>query len=255
MEQEALRARLLDDFWVALDVVPRTGSTNADLAEAARGGAPAGTVLVADVQDAGRGRIGRSWTSPPGAGLLFSVLFRPTDVPTERWGWLPLLAGVATARALPGVDARLKWPNDLLIGPQRKKAAGILAEAAGDAVVLGIGLNVTLGRDDLPPDRPDTTSLAIEGAPVTDRDELLVAILGALKDEYEFWRASNGDAAASGLLASYRERCDTLGREVRVEVPGGEPVQGRADDIDAEGRLVVGATHVAAGDVIHVRPA
>ncbi|MFI5958396.1 biotin--[acetyl-CoA-carboxylase] ligase [Cryptosporangium sp. NPDC051539] len=254
MDQDALRARVLDDFWVALDVVERTGSTNADLADAARAGAPAGTVLIAEAQDAGRGRLGRGWTSPPGAGLLFSVLFRPVDVPKERWGWIPLLAGVALARAVPVLDARLKWPNDLLIGPSRKKAAGLLAEVAGESVVMGIGLNVTLGVDDLPPDRPDTTSLALEGATLLDRDELLVAILGALKDEYEFWRASAGDAAASGLLASYRERCDTLGRDVRVDVPGGGPLEGRADDIDADGRLVVDGTPLAAGDVSHVRP-
>lgn len=245
--------RIRDPFWVSVDVVERTGSTNADLAAAID--LPEGTVLVAEVQEAGRGRIGRTWTSPAGAGLTFSVLLRPVEVPRERWGWLPLLAGVALASALPAVDARLKWPNDLLIGPSRQKAAGILAEVAGDAVVLGIGLNVTLTAHELPPDRPDTTSLALAGARTTDRDVLLPAILDALAGEYARWREHGGDAEASGLLATYRERCDTLGRDVRVDVPDGEPLHGLAVGVDAEGRLIVGTTAVAAGDVVHVRPA
>jgi len=241
-----------------VDVVDRTGSTNSDLAVAASAGAPEGTVLVAEEQDAGRGRIGRSWTSPPGAGLTFSVLLRPVEVPRERWGWLPLLAGVALAssvHAVAGVDTWLKWPNDLLVGARPAKAAGLLAEATADGVVLGVGLNVTLTAAELPPDRPDTTSLALAGARVTDRAVLLPAILDRLAGEYASWREHRGDAVAAGLLDAYRERCDTLGREVRVEVPAGAPLLGVATDVDAEGRLVVGTTHVAAGDVIHVRPA
>ncbi|MFG1926595.1 biotin--[acetyl-CoA-carboxylase] ligase [Cryptosporangium sp. NPDC048952] len=243
-----MRDKIRHPFWVDVDVVERTGSTNADLAAAV--GLPEGTVLVAEVQDAGRGRIGRAWTSPPGAGLLFSALLRPTEVPRERWGWLPLLAGVACVDALTGVDAHLKWPNDLLVGPERKKAAGILAEVAGDAVVLGIGLNVTLTADELPPDRPDTTSLALAGAPVLDRELLLPAILDALAENYESWR-TGGDEA---LRAAYRERCDTIGRLVRVSLPAGETLHGRATDVDAEGRLVVDGRAIAAGDVVHVRP-
>ncbi|GAA3392206.1 biotin--[acetyl-CoA-carboxylase] ligase [Cryptosporangium minutisporangium] len=250
--------RIRDPFWVDLEVRERTGSTNVDLAAAAVAGAPEGTVLVAEAQDAGRGRIGRSWVSPPGAGLTFSVLLRPTAVPRERWGWLPLLAGVALASVLGDVDARVKWPNDLLVGARRQKAAGILAEVAGDAVVLGIGLNVTLTADELPPDRPDTTSLALAGARVTDRGELLAQVLDALAGEYASWCAAGGDAAASGLQDAYRQRCDTLGRDVRVDVPGGAPLHGRAVEVDAEGRLVVetanGVHSVAAGDVVHVRP-
>ncbi|GAA0229640.1 biotin--[acetyl-CoA-carboxylase] ligase [Cryptosporangium japonicum] len=241
-----MRERIRAPFWRDVQVVERTGSTNADLV-AARG-VPEGTVLVAEAQDAGRGRIGRTWTSPPGAGLTFSVLLRPMEVPRERWGWLPLLAGVACVAALPGVEARLKWPNDLLVGPDRKKAAGILAEATGDAVVLGIGLNVTLTADELPPDRPDTTSLALAGAPVLDREVLLAAILDELAARYDAWRA--GDS----LRDAYRAHCDTLGQEVRVSLPAGQTLEGTATDIDEEGRLIVGTTAVAAGDVVHVRP-
>lgn len=248
---------LPSEFWTTLEVREVTGSTNADVAAAARAGAPEGLVVAAESQDAGRGRIGRQWVSPSRAGLTFSVLLRPEGVPTPRWGWLPLLAGVALARAVTtvaGVDAWLKWPNDLLIGG--KKSAGLLAEAVGDAVVIGIGLNVTLGAADLP--RPDTTSLALAGATQLDRNILLPAILDALSADYLAWRACGGDPEGSGLLAAYRARCDTLGREVRVEVPAGDPLVGKAVDVDAAGRLVVetptGPTAVAAGDVIHVRP-
>ncbi|SHN45382.1 BirA family transcriptional regulator, biotin operon repressor / biotin-[acetyl-CoA-carboxylase] ligase [Cryptosporangium aurantiacum] len=261
LNRDTLGARILGGFWVGLDVRQRTGSTNVDLAAAAEAGAPEGSVLVAEAQDAGRGRAGRSWVSPPGAGLTFSVLLRPAEVPRERWGWVPLLAGAALASsvaAVAGVETWLKWPNDLLAGADRKKTAGLLAEVAGDAVVLGIGLNVTLTEAELPPDRPDTTSLALAGATVTDRAELLPAVLNTLAEEYESWRWHGGDAASSGLLDAYRRRCDTLGRDVRVDVPAGDPLHGRAVDIDADGRLVVdtasGRVAVAAGDVIHVRP-
>ena len=132
-------------------MVARTGSTNADLVAGARDGAPEGAVLVAEEQTAGRGRMGRSWLSPPRAALTFSVLLRPTDVPAARRGWLPLLAGVAVATAIRQVsalDAALKWPNDVLL--RSGKLAGILAEQSGDAVVVGIGVNVSTARHELP---------------------------------------------------------------------------------------------------------
>lgn len=132
-------------------MVPQTGSTNADLLEAARAGAAEGLVLVAEEQTAGRGRLGRTWSAPAGAALTFSVLLRPAGVPPTRLGWLPLLTGVAVAaavRAETGVPASLKWPNDVLVG--ERKLAGILAEAHSDAVVVGVGLNVTLSRAELP---------------------------------------------------------------------------------------------------------
>ncbi len=131
-------------LWRAVEVTAATGSTNADLLDRAAAGAPEGVVLAAEEQRAGRGRLGRVWVSPPRAALTFSLLVRPHAIAPARRGWLPLLAGVAVAaavRAVAGVDARLKWPNDVLAGPA--KLGGILAEAAGDAVVVGIGLNVS----------------------------------------------------------------------------------------------------------------
>ena len=139
-------------LWRHLDLKAETASTNADVAEAARRGEPEGLIVVAEQQVAGRGRRDRQWVSPPRAGLTLSVLLRPGDaVPNRRWGWLPLLAGVALLEAvqrIAEVDAALKWPNDLLV--QDAKCAGILAEVIGDAVVLGIGLNVTTRVDELP---------------------------------------------------------------------------------------------------------
>lgn len=240
-------------LWRDVTVVPQTGSTNADLLEAARAGAAEGLVLVAEEQTAGRGRLGRTWSAPPGAALTFSVLLRPAGVPPSRLGWLPLLTGVAVVTAVreqAGVPARLKWPNDVLVG--ERKLAGILAEAHGDAVVVGVGLNVALHQDELPV--PAATSLLIEDAKSTDRAALLAAILTGLARRYQAWRA---DPDGADLREDYLRWCATLGREVRVELPGGAVLTGTAEDVDDAGRLVVRApgnlVAVGAGDVVHVR--
>jgi BirA family biotin operon repressor/biotin-[acetyl-CoA-carboxylase] ligase len=252
--------------YAALDVVAETGSTNSDLATAARAGAADRTVLVAEHQSAGRGRAARSWESPPRAGLAVSVLLRPAGVPCSRWGWLPLLTGVALAgavRAMAEVDTALKWPNDLLVGPGRRKCAGILAEVVGGeddpAVVVGIGLNVTQAPSELPA-QADATSLLIEGAACTDRDPLLRAVLRELSSLERRWRAHGGDPLASGLRERYVDSCATLGLRVRVQLPAGAVLDGYASDIDRDGRLVVrdeaGVEHaVSAGNVVHVRGA
>ena len=152
-------------LWRAVRVVAETGSSNADLLAAAGAGAAEGTVLVAEAQTMGRGRLGRRWASPPRAGLTFSVLLRPAGVPAALLGWLPLLAGVAAAAsvsAVAAVDATLKWPNDVLAGEQ--KLGGILAERAGTAVVVGIGINVWQARADLPPGAAATSLALAAGA-------------------------------------------------------------------------------------------
>jgi BirA family biotin operon repressor/biotin-[acetyl-CoA-carboxylase] ligase len=257
LREAALRKALLvpGGLWREVTVLPETGSTNADLAKVA--GEPEGLVLVAEAQNAGRGRMDRRWTAPPRSGISVSVTLAPGEVPVARWGWLPLLAGVAAASAVSrvtGVDVRLKWPNDLLVG--ERKLAGILAERAGAGVVLGIGLNVTLRHEELPV--PTATSLLLSGAEVTDRDPILRALLRELEDWYTRWRLAGGDAHASGLHAAYTESCATLGRRVRVELPAGPALEGPATAIDDDGRLIVtgpnGPTPVGAGDVVHVRP-
>jgi BirA family biotin operon repressor/biotin-[acetyl-CoA-carboxylase] ligase len=169
---------------------------------------------------------------------------------------VPLLAGVAIAsslRAGASVDADLKWPNDVLVGGA--KLAGILAEQSGGAIVVGAGINVSARRAELPV--PQATSLALEGACGLDRVRLLAVILAELEHWYLAWSGSLGQADASGLRAEYRRLCGTLGREIRVTMPGGRELTGVAADVDADGRLVVrtssGPVPVSAGDVVHVR--
>jgi BirA family transcriptional regulator, biotin operon repressor / biotin---[acetyl-CoA-carboxylase] ligase len=253
----ALRRALVsaDGIWTEVQVLESSPSTNAEVAAAARDGAPEGLVVVAEEQTAGRGRRDRTWTTPLRAGLTFSVLLRPA-FPTAGWGWLPLLAGLAVATpltTLSELDVRLKWPNDVLVGD--RKVGGILAEVVAGAVVVGIGLNVSLRADELPV--PTATSLALAGSAVVDREPVLRAVLRDLERRYADLTRAAGDAGASGLAADYRGVCATLGRDVRVELPGAQVLEGRAVDVDADGRLVLEAAGrrrtVAAGDVVHLR--
>ena len=248
LDRPPLRARALQralgpDGW-RVEVLRSAGSTNALVAERARAGEQAGLVLVTEHQTAGRGRLDRTWTSPPRAGLTFSVLQRPSW-PAAQWGWLPLLTGLAVATALreqAEVDAVLKWPNDVLV--QGRKVCGVLAEVPEPgAVVLGIGLNVTTTPDELP--HEGATSLRLEGATTTDRDTVLRAVLRAL-----------GTALADpdDARERYRGLCSTLGAQVRVELPGREPVTGTAEAVDDAGQLLVDGERFGAGDVVHVRP-
>ncbi|MEU4444063.1 biotin--[acetyl-CoA-carboxylase] ligase [Actinosynnema sp. NPDC050801] len=258
LDTAALRDQLIGPY-AALDVVAETGSTNDDLRGAAESGAHDRTVLIAERQTAGQGRRGRGWTSPEG-GLYLSVLFRPSGVAPARLPWLTLLAGVAlvrTARGL-GVEASLKWPNDLLIGGA--KAAGVLAEitaGVAQAVIVGIGLNVAKLPDDVEPGagglRP--TSLEDHAGPL-DRTEVAVTLLRELAELERQWRHAGGDEPS--LRDEYRRYCVTLGSQVRVDLARGEPLLGTARYLEPDGTLVVrdhqGADHtVSAGDVVHLR--
>ena len=281
-------------LWHAVEVEDRTGSTNADLLARALAGAPEGLVLAAEEQTAGRGRLGRTWVSPPRAALTFSLLVRPAAVPLARRGWLSLLAGVAVASAVTsvtGVPAQLKWPNDVLAsadaspapgasaspapgasaspgpalspGPRTSagKLAGILAEAAGDAVVVGVGLNVSTEPGELPPAGPGAlaaTSLRIAGAAALAREPLLAAILAGFERWYLAWRRADGDPGRCGLRAEYTRWSGTIGRRVRVELPGGQVLSGLAVGVEEDGRLLVRVSpdaelSVAAGNVVHLR--
>jgi BirA family biotin operon repressor/biotin-[acetyl-CoA-carboxylase] ligase len=247
-------ARLAGGGW-QLGVVASTGSTNTDLLAAAATGAPDRTVLAAELQTGGRGRLDRRWTSPSGAGLTFSMLLRPA-APVTSWGWLPLLAGLALSRTV-GAGARLKWPNDVLLGPDGGKVAGILAQATEGAVVVGIGLNVSLSAAELPV--PTATSLALQQITSLDRSVLLARFLTEFDAVLQRWLAAGADAQASSLAAEYRAGCQTIGEQVSVELPD-RVVQGLATGIDPAGRLVLQpadggtALAIAAGDVTHTRP-
>jgi BirA family transcriptional regulator, biotin operon repressor / biotin---[acetyl-CoA-carboxylase] ligase len=267
LDPAALRRALArpGGLWRAPEVVESTGSTNADLLARALAGEPEGAVLAAEEQRAGRGRMGRTWTSPPRAALTVSVLLKPA-VPPARRGWLPLLTGVAVATAVTqvaGVETRIKWPNDLLAADA--KLAGILAEAAGDAVVVGIGLNVSTEPAELShllasttPGGLPATSLAAAGATALDRGELLLAILAGLEHWYRAWQQAGGDPDRSGLRQEYLRWSATIGRTVRAELPGGQTLSGPAAGVDSDGRLLVRVSSgsevaVAAGDVVHLR--
>ncbi|WIY03489.1 biotin--[acetyl-CoA-carboxylase] ligase [Amycolatopsis mongoliensis] len=253
----------LKDRYAKIDVVERTGSTNADLRKAVENGAADRTVLLAEEQTAGVGRRGRTWSSPKGAGLYLSVALRP-GVPFTALGSLSVVAALAVraVAAGDGVDAALKWPNDVLSGGA--KCAGILAEAvAGDppSIVLGIGLNVLpLGDVQPGPGGLPATSLAELGATNTDRTDVAIALLTEFDELEKRWRLAGGDLTEAGLLGEYRAHCATLGQDVEVQLPDGTSLTGRAADIDAAGQLQVdtagGRRHtVFAGDVVHVRPA
>jgi BirA family biotin operon repressor/biotin-[acetyl-CoA-carboxylase] ligase len=263
-------ARFADVRWEA-----ETGSTNADAMALARQGEPEGIVLVADHQTAGRGRAGRSWVAPPGAGLLASILLRPPAPVVDLVTMATAVAAASAVARVAGVEPRLKWPNDLVwpgdgTAPDRK-LAGVLAEAdwpvtapisAGwrepsahhrTAVVVGIGINVAW-PDDVPDELADV-AVAIDHLvphPV-DREDLLIALLEELGPRYE--ALVRGER--SSLLGEWRSRSATLGRRVRVDL-GSDDVEGKAVDITDDGQLVVdtiegGQRVFAVGDVVHLR--
>lgn len=235
-----------------------TGSTNADLVARAAD-TPDRTVLITDEQRSGRGRLGRTWQAPAGCALLMSLLLRPVSVPPAQRGWIGAILGMAAIRAIrarTGLTPALKWPNDVLIDAY--KVGGILAEMAGDALVVGIGLNLTVARVDLP--RADATSLLLAGAkPETlDRDGLASDILDALDPLLYRWYEAAGDVESSGIREQYLADCATVGQPVRIELPSGEIVTGSATDIHADGALEIatpgsGSRSFLAGDIRHLR--
>ena len=224
--------------------VRETGSTNADLLELARSGAAHHTVIVADHQTAGRGRLDRKWEAPPGANLLVSLLFRPSSSrPLHHYTHIVGLAARAASQKLFGVLPDLKWPNDLLIDD--RKTAGILAQGGDGFVVVGIGVNVGWAPD-------GAARLASTHSPTSGRGPL--ELLRAMLDEVDVHESMSMD----DLRARYESQLATIGRRVRVELTGGDVVEGVATKVDEDARLVVqrddGAeTAIDVGDVIHLR--
>lgn len=296
LDMDRIREALSDDFAV-IDYTESTGSTNTDLMQAEK--VADGTVLLADEQVAGKGRLGRQWVSPAGAQLIFSALILPESL--EHLGTLPLAAGLAVTDSVEG--AVLKWPNDVHI--DGKKLCGILAEAGpvGEAfksapktevskaevnktevnkaeinkaevnkaeinkaeinkaevapktqaanppsarVVVGMGINVTLTREELPIEA--ATSLALEGLD-TDRTELAITVLKNLRRRITQWEQQDPQ-----LMADYRKVCSSIGQEVRLEAPTGDVI-GTVEGVADDGRINVGGEYYSAGDVIHLRPA
>ncbi len=283
---DRIREALSEDFAV-IDYTESTGSTNTDLMQADK--VADGTVLLANEQVAGKGRLGRQWVSPAGSQLIFSVLILPDSL--DHLGTLPLAAGLAVTDSVEG--AVLKWPNDVHI--DGKKLCGILAEAGpvGEAfksapktevskaeinkaeinkaeinkaevskaeiapktqsanppsarVVVGMGINVTLTREELPIEA--ATSLALEGLE-TDRTQLAITVLKNLRRRITQWEQQDPQ-----LLADYRKVCSSIGQEVRLEAPAGDVI-GTVEGVADDGRINVGGEYYSAGDVIHLRPA
>lgn len=236
----------------SVDLLPTATSTNAVAAAAP----VAGTLVVADHQTAGRGRLDRSWETPPGTALTFSAVVDP-GLADADWPLLPLGTALAVADAVAqvaGLTVDVKWPNDLLVtgedGEQRKVCGILLERVAGPGgtpvAVIGIGINVSTAAEDLPV--PTATSLGIAGADV-DRTALLGAVARALAAVLQTLRRNPLE-----VLERYRRECDTVGREVTVSLPGGETLTGTATGLDRNGRLIVSERAIGAGDVVHVRP-
>ncbi len=257
-------------FGRTLHLLDETTSTNVAALALAHDGAAHGTVVAAETQTAGRGRLGRQWHSPAGENLYCSVILRrlPTDERSHGLCWIPLVSAVAAARAIEvvsGLTPALKWPNDLLLS--ERKVGGILCESGGlgpngsanqhGIVIVGIGLNVNTSRGGFPEHlREIATSLAIEAGRQFDRAALLASLLNALEDRYELLLTDRATDAEN----EYRRLCATLGRRVRVELAGGERVEGRADALLEDGSLRVirddprnAVAEVRAADVVHLR--
>ena len=254
LDSEALHEALVTSGtpWTGVDVHPSLGSTNAEAARLAR----PFHVVVTDHQQAGRGRLGRTWETPASTSVTMSVLL---PAPDAGRGWMPLVTGLAVRDAVAevtGLQADLKWPNDVLLpADEERKVCGILCELQPGGVVVGLGINVDQSREELPVDT--ATSLRLAGAADVRREDLVVAVLERLAH----WHGllSSGPQGRAQVHAAYRKACVTIGREVELHVTGGDVRRVRAVGVDDDGRLVVsgpsGEYAVAAGDVVHVRSA
>ncbi len=241
---------------------PKLDSTNAYLMKLAEQGEPEGTVVLAEEQTAGRGRLGRTWKAPPGTSILISVLLRPKAslIDSSKLSLVAALAVGHTLREVLVLSSTVKWPNDVLING--RKVCGILAEAptsAGvgstPALVLGIGLNVNQERQDFPSEiRDQATSLRLETGREQRRQPLILSLLGSLEELYTAFIQKG----FSPFLEELRSSSAVLGRRVAVQV-GTYTVEGTADDLDDEGRLLMrldtgSLTILNSGEVTSIRP-
>lgn len=236
--------RLITRYW-RVSVVELTSTTQGDLAQLVRDGkAKVGDVIVAEYQSAGRGRLNRSFEAAKGSALLFSFYIEPTRN-RQDWGWIPLIAGYSVAQTLRSFNAKIKWPNDILING--KKVSGLIAEVIDRGIVVGIGVNVGMELGELPVD--NATSLLLEGAVQLTRNQLLSEILEVFEQHFSSW-----DKGSDQVQALYSNLSATLGQEVRVEYPDGRSHVAVAESISASGALVLDdGTQVQSADVIHLR--
>jgi BirA family biotin operon repressor/biotin-[acetyl-CoA-carboxylase] ligase len=236
----------ISSYW-RVSVVELTGSTQDDLLKRVESlNAENGDVLIANYQSSGRGRLDRTFSAPSGSALLFSLYFKPTREKSE-WGIVNLIAGISVCDVLNALlekPVTLKWPNDLLV--DGKKISGLIAQATTDGIVLGIGINIGMTQSELPVSA--ATSLALEGGLDLDRNEICALVLKALEENFKRFEAGED------FVEIYTHLSSTIGKKVRVELPGGREIESMALGIDATGALVLAdGSHISAGDVIHLR--
>jgi len=266
LSEESIRARLTTRvIGATLYVHDEVDSTNRLAADLAQAGAADGTVVVAESQTRGRGRLGRHWVSPSGMNLYVSIILTRMQ-PPPIITWIPLLAAVAVARTIHnaiGLPTRIKWPNDVLAyrEGQARKIAGILAETTGGspggvrAVAVGIGINVNMPIEAFPEDlRPIATSLLIETGHTLDRVQFLASLLLEMEQLYEHL-LKHGSAR---VMEPYCELSDTLGKHIQIELAGGGRAEGRAEAFAGDGALCLRTGNgtlleIRAGDVVHLR--
>ena len=234
-------------YW-RVSVVEVTGSTQDDLTQiVADKKAKSGDVIASEFQSAGRGRLDRKFDAPASSALMFSLYIEPTREKSD-WSFLPLLTGLSAIFALttlgPESSPALKWPNDILLGDC--KVGGIIAQASGDGVVIGVGINAGMTHEELPV--ATATSLALHSFPVLDRNLILAAFLTTFEELFERWQ--NGE----DLRHLYNERSATIGREIRIEHPDGSYKNGKAVDVTPAGELILDdGSRVTVGDIVHLR--
>ena len=236
----------ISQYW-RVSVVDLTTSTQSDLAELVNSSvAKSGELIVAEFQSAGRGRLDRTFEAPPQSALLFSLYLEPKRVRTD-WSFLSFLAAITLQEVISEITPQtvsLKWPNDILIGD--KKVAGLLAQQIGDGVIVGIGLNVEMSETELPV--PTATSLALAGSNKLDRNLLLIDFLNRFERIYAEWESG------ANFVEKYLQIGATIGRKVRVEVIGRDPIEGKAIAITTQGALIMSnGFEVNVGDVVHLR--
>ena len=259
-----LPSKILNQSLFVFDELP---STNTFALELARNPTPQGTVILADRQTAGRGRLQRTWFSPPGSNIYGSLIFS-SNRHVQDLGWIPLMAGTAIAQAIEDtseISISLKWPNDILINEQ--KVGGILCESfkrdsTETCVVIGFGINVNLSESEFPKDLEQTaTSLQIHSQHPLDRHQLFKSIIPSLE---QAWEALNTQGPPACQLA-YSARCRTLGKQILVQFPDGSTLEGMAQFIGEQGQLQMVPSSsdatgqsarivdVHAGDIYHIR--
>ncbi|MSY94048.1 MAG: biotin--[acetyl-CoA-carboxylase] ligase [Actinobacteria bacterium] len=248
LRQSELHAEL-SPYW-RVSVVDVTGSTQVDLAESIRAHtAVDGDVLVANYQSAGKGRLDREFIAAPSSALLFS-LYKKVMRPRDEWNFIALLTALSISEALVGlnnkVNLSIKWPNDILIN--EKKIAGLLCQADNDGVIVGVGLNVDMSKDELPV--VTASSLYLENFLQLDRNEILKRILKAFEENFQKW-STHGSAP---FVSKYEDLCSSLHRDIQIIWPAGDPAAAVATGISPLGELILNdGTLVNSADVLHLR--